>query len=145
MIKFIKLLKVIKKNIVSGFVVYPWHRSGSLTNASTPEEGVSFPSILNKKKMSNLRFSTYTDYNQDILYNFQNGNATPIIFDSKEVSLSKLTPTNTTDLGNIYYYGNVDQVSFKNAPYFIVATITGSTTSSEQKFEDIYRSNCLYK
>ena len=103
-----------------GFVIYPWHRKGSLNNASNPTENETLPSILNKKKMSNLRFSAYTDYGGS--WTPYNGIKKPVIFDSNEMSLIKLEAPLSTGTGQISYYGNIDKLSTTNSNYPIVYT-----------------------
>ena len=44
-----------------GFMVYPWHRNGSLNNAANKTDVVR-PAMLEKKTLSNLKFSYHTSY-----------------------------------------------------------------------------------
>lgn len=137
-----------------GFVVYPWHRSGSLNNMRYNVDGTR-SAMLDKKKLSNLRYSSNTIYlDQNKIWNaYVDGNnnyegiSGVTIFDSNEVVMEKLK----SQFGgwlfqnseNISYYGNVDKVIIpsnigaKGDGYYIAATkaaipnnisdITGST------------------
>ena len=106
-----------RAGLTTGFVVYPWHRNGSLNNTQTAVDGYK-SAMLDKKKMSNLKFSFQTQYmdpsNIWSAYKEKDNNATGIsgvaIFDSNEVSLVKIpAPLNST-LNEITYYGNIDKV-----------------------------------
>ena len=99
-----------------GFVIYPWHRSGSLNNQKFADSSGNRTSMLEQKKMSNLRYSyktIYLDYdNLWMAYDEYSQAAHPgvsdiQVFDSNEVTLLKLNGPNDT---SINYYGNVDKV-----------------------------------
>lgn len=101
----------------TGFVVYPFHRNGSLNNKKWATDGYR-PAMLDKKKISNMRFS-YNTYFLDSgsVYNFYSkgsGHKTGVsgiaVFDSNEVSLVKLPAQKNSGLGDINYYGNIDKV-----------------------------------
>lgn len=102
---------------LTGFVIYPFHRNGSLNNQKNPTEGYT-SAMLDKKKLSNLRYS-YNTYFLDFdniydLYNNNDSNKTGIsgvsIFDSNEVSLIRLPSPENSDLEDINYYGNIDKI-----------------------------------
>lgn len=99
-----------------GFVVYPWHRNGSLNNQKSPKDGYR-SAMLDKKKISNTRYSYntyYLKYNE--IYDFNEGGTTRqgisgvSIFDSNEVSLIKIPSPKGSKLADIVYYGNIDKV-----------------------------------
>lgn len=106
------------------FMVYPWQRNGSLNNAGVPTEGDTRPSVLDKKKMSNLRFSpnsVYYQYNSNpaldkIWYAHVNGDTTKTgisgvtIFNSDQPTLLKIPAPVNSSLSNLNYYANVDKV-----------------------------------
>jgi hypothetical protein len=100
-----------------GFVVYPWHRNGSLNNTKYAKDGYK-SAMLSKKKISNLRFSYKTQYiKKDLIWNaYEEGdnNKTGIsgvsIFDSNEISLIKVPRQANSGLSDINYYGNIDKV-----------------------------------
>lgn len=101
----------------TGFVVYPWHRNGSLNNTKFATEGYR-SAMLDKKKISNMRFSYKTQYmNPDKIWNaYISGDSTRTgisgiaVFDSNEVSLVRLPAQENSGLSDINYYGNVDKV-----------------------------------
>ena len=101
-----------------GFVVYPWHRNGSLNNTKFAKDGYK-SALLDKKRMSNLRFSYKTFYldnsnsNESSLATIwkpSNGISGVSIFDSNEQSLIKIPAPKNSNLGDITYYGNVDKI-----------------------------------
>lgn len=118
------------------FLVYPWHRKGSLNNFPTPNEGETRPAVIKSKVFSNLRVSRYSRYwaaedlwvwdangmpIQDDDMGYKNDRDEPEtytgitkvqIFDSNEVTMLRLEePANSgLDLGGINYYGNIDTV-----------------------------------
>lgn len=101
----------------TGFVVYPWHRNGSLNNTKFATDGYR-SAMLDKKKMSNMRYSYKSDYlDSDNIWNAYisgNGTRTGIsgvaVFDSNEVSLVRLPAQENSGLTDINYYGNVDKL-----------------------------------
>lgn len=101
----------------TGFVVYPWHRNGSLNNTKFATDGYR-SAMLDKKKISNMRFSYKTQYmNPDKIWNaYVSGDSTRTgisgvaVFDSNEVSLVRLPAQENSGLSDINYYGNVDKL-----------------------------------
>ena len=101
----------------TGFVVYPWHRNGSLNNTKYATDGYR-SAMLDKKKMSNMRYSYKSVYlDSDNIWNAyvsDNDTRTGIsgvaIFDSNEVSLVRLPAQENSGLTDINYYGNVDKL-----------------------------------
>ena len=101
----------------TGFVVYPWHRNGSLNNTKFATDGYR-SAMLNKKKISNMRFSYKTQYmDPDKIWNaYISGDSTRTgisgiaVFDSNEVSLVRLPAQENSGLSDINYYGNVDKL-----------------------------------
>lgn len=109
--------KTNSEKLSTGFVVYPWHRNGSLNNTKVATDGYR-SAMLDKKKLSNLRYS-YNSYYLDsnlIWKAYVNGdnNHTGIsgisIFDSNEVSLIRIPSPENSGLNDINYYGNIDKV-----------------------------------
>ena len=100
----------------TAFVVYPWHRNGSLNNASSPDINGYRTSMLDKKKMSNMRYSYNTHYlDQSYIWKADNptggtGISGAYIFDSNEVQVLRIPSPLNSDLPDINYYGNVDKV-----------------------------------
>ena len=101
----------------TGFVVYPWHRNGSLNNTKFATDGYR-SAMLDKKKMSNMRYSYKSVYldSGNIWNAYVSGDSTRTgisgvaIFDSNEVSLVRLPAQENSGLADINYYGNVDKL-----------------------------------
>lgn len=105
------------KHLTTGFVVYPWHRNGSLNNTKYATDGYR-SAMLDKKKMSNMRYSYKSVYlDSDNIWNayasgssINTGISGVAIFDSNEVSLVRLPAQENSGLTDINYYGNVDKL-----------------------------------
>lgn len=105
------------QHLTTGFVVYPWHRNGSLNNTKYATDGYR-SAMLDKKKMSNMRYSYKSVYlNSGNIWNaYVNGSSTRTgisgvsVFDSNEVSLVRLPAQENSGLTDINYYGNVDKL-----------------------------------
>lgn len=101
----------------TGFVVYPWHRNGSLNNTKYATNGYR-SAMLDKKKMSNMRYSYKSVYlDSDNIWNaYASGSSTRTgisgvaVFDSNEVSLVRLPAQENSGLTDINYYGNIDKL-----------------------------------
>ena len=105
------------QHLTTGFVVYPWHRNGSLNNTKYATDGYR-SAMLDKKKMSNMRYSYKSVYldSGNIWNAYVNGSSTRTgisgvaVFDSNEVSLVRLPAQENSGLTDINYYGNVDKL-----------------------------------
>lgn len=101
----------------TGFVVYPWHRNGSLNNTKFATDGYR-SAMLSKKRLSNMRFSYKSVYMDpsNIWNAYVSGNSTRTgisgvaVFDSNEVSLVRIPAQENSGLTDINYYGNVDKL-----------------------------------
>lgn len=101
----------------TGFVVYPWHRNGSLNNTKFATDGYR-SAMLDKKKMSNMRYSYKSVYldSGNIWNAYESGSSARTgisgvaVFDSNEVSLIRLPAQENSGLTDINYYGNVDKL-----------------------------------
>lgn len=99
-----------KADLAKAFVVYPWHRDGSLNNTKYAVDGYK-SALLDKKIMSNLRYSYKTAYLEySDLWNCPNGISGVSIFDSNEQTLVKVPAPKNSKLDDINYYGNVDKL-----------------------------------
>lgn len=82
---------------ISSFLIYPWHRTGSLNNDCARPDGMgSRTAVLSQKKMTNLMY--FGTMHSDVPA--QLTDATIKVFDSDQVSLVKINDMN--------YFGNVD-------------------------------------
>lgn len=105
------------RHLTTGFVVYPWHRNGSLNNTKYATNGYR-SAMLDKKKMSNMRYSYKSVYldSGNIWNAYVSGSSTRTgisgvaVFDSNEVSLVRLPAQENSGLTDINYYGNVDKL-----------------------------------
>lgn len=101
----------------TGFVVYPWHREGSLNNCKFAKDGVK-SALLETKRTSNLRYSYNSFYfnTTDIWeaykpsHNTNTGVSGIMVYDSNEMVLVKIPAPKNSGLADINYYGNVDKV-----------------------------------
>lgn len=138
-----------KSRHTTGFVVYPWHRDGSLGNQNNPDSNNYTYSKLDKKRMSNLRVSYNSGYfnPNDIWKAYIEGNSysTGIsgvsIFDSNEVSMLKIKSPENSDLQDLAYYGNIDKLiagnytgDNKGYPIMIGGTLTDSDVNVHKLF-----------
>lgn len=137
------------KKASTGFVVYPWHRNGSLNNTKFAKDGYK-SAMLDKKKLSNMRYSYKPYYfSATKIWNaYENGNITKTgisgvsIFDSDEISLVKLPAPKNSDLSELNYYGNVDKlltitrVGDKKDGYPIITTGAATILDNENELAD---------
>ena len=140
------------KHLTTGFVVYPWHRNGSLNNTKYATDGYR-SAMLDKKKMSNMRYSYKSVYlDSDKIWNayasgssINTGISGVAIFDSNEISLVRLPAQKNSGLTDINYYGNVDKlltisrIGDKKDGYPIMTTGTQSAkTNAHTLFSSDY-------
>jgi hypothetical protein len=136
----------------TGFVVYPWHRNGSLNNTKFATDGYR-SAMLDKKKMSNMRYSYKSVYldSGNIWNAYVSGNGTRTgisgvaVFDSNEVSLVRLPAQENSGLTDINYYGNVDKlltisrIGDKKDGYPIMTTgVQSAETNAHTLFSSSY-------
>ena len=116
------------------FMVYPWHRSGSLNNDQRANNTAA--SNLEKKKESNLLFSHNTEYFSESYKIFNNVSSQITLTENAEVMNYKLPGQNQSgylmDLSTseINYYPNVDKLLYNTTGYRIIplsSVIEGST------------------
>ena len=122
-----------------GFLVYPWHRSGSLNNDSIRPEGSGTRSaVLKQKKISNLKFSEFNTWLEPNKYwkayeegNYLKSGITQVqLFNSDEVSLVKLPVPKNSNTPTINYYGNVDTLLPTAEKYSVLFTTGGRDNNS---------------
>ena len=120
------------------FMVYPWNKSGSLNNdIIRPTNGGSRSAVLKRKKISNLKFSQSTDYDDyDYVKSYPpTFNINAQIFDSDQVQLIKVNGHS--------YYGNVDTMLAPVAPYGSIFA-TGDTNTLRGNNIPTFNSTDLY-
>lgn len=95
------------------FMVYPWHKSGSLNNDCVrPADKGARSAVLSQKKISNIRFSGTTSFVANSL--FPNVNKVDVkLFNSDQVTMLKFS-------GGESYYGNIDTLISPIAPFGVV-------------------------
>lgn len=109
------------------FMVYPWHRSGSLNNDAVrgDNEGTR-TSVLKRKVISNLKYSSHNTYLNNIT-TFKEGITQTQIFNSNEVSLLKIPAPKNSGLEDLTYYGNIDTAIVHNDNYPIIMSADTSS------------------
>lgn len=99
---------------IGGFLVYPWHRNGPLNNSYSEGDRYTKNAVLSKKKMSNLKFSAFTQYfnpwNAERDDSVHTGISGVVIFNSDEQSLVRIPAPSNSGLSDINYYGNIDKI-----------------------------------
>lgn len=115
------------------FLVYPWHKSGSLNNdVNRPADGGTKSAVLKKKIISNLKFSkNNTWFEESKVWSPVNG-ITPVqVFNSNEMSLIKIPSPTNSGITAINYYGNIDTLVTTqekySAAYFSTAPESGNS------------------
>lgn len=120
-----------KKNWELNWLVYPWHRSGSLNNdIIRPSDKGARTSVLKRKIISNIRFSPDNIWLNTIWSSKKKDNTTGItpisIFSSNEISLIKVPIPKNSGIKVLNYYGNVDTLITTDNEYtFYVSPNTG--------------------
>lgn len=120
-----------EKNWELNWLVYPWHRSGSLNNDIVrPSDKGTRTSVLKRKVISNIRFSPDNIWLNDVWSSKKKDNTTGItpisIFSSNEVSLIKIPIPKNSGIKVLNYYGNVDTLITTDDEYtFYVSPNTG--------------------
>lgn len=115
------------------FMVYAWHRNGSLNNQGPVTEGTR-TAMLDKKKISNMKFSSFSYFLSSpwLAYVENDNNHTGItgvgIFNSNEQSLVRIPSPANSGLGDLNYYGNIDKV--------LAATRIDDSYTVTMKFQD---------
>lgn len=109
------------------YLVYPWHRSGSLNNdCKRDAEGGTRSAVLDKKKISNILQSSRQEIlNSTIYYPLSSLQ----FFSSDQVTLLKL--------GTLNYYGNVDTLCSLMGPtgsLFVSGNYYGGSNSESISF-----------
>lgn len=122
----------------TGFVIYPWHRNGSLNNQRFAEDDGYISAKLKQKRMSNFRFSygslyinTLQDSEKYIPSDIQ-------LFTSEEIKAVKLKTPEGSKIPFWNYYGNIDKINSTNKEYPITIANRGYIT------ENIFNNTTAY-
>lgn len=107
------------------WLIYPWHRSGSLNNDMVRPEGKGTrTSVLKRKVISNIRFSPDTNWLNTVWSSEgttssdkRNGITSVSIFNSNEVSLVKIPTPKNSGIQALNYYGNIDTLVTTDSKY----------------------------
>lgn len=101
------------------WLVYPWHRSGSLNNDCVRSEGNGTRTAeLKRKVISNIRVSKDNQWlSSPWSANSKAGITAVSIFDSNEISLIKIPIPYNSGIKAINYYGNVDNLITTDTQY----------------------------
>lgn len=96
------------------WMVFPWHRNGSLMNMGVPTEGTR-AAALQRKIISNLKFSSQNNYlpNQNVWEAYIEGDnlrtgITPV--NSWTDGLVRIPAPANSNLGSLNYYANIDKI-----------------------------------
>lgn len=112
------------------WMIYPWHRTGSLNNDVNRSTGTR-TSELKRKVISNLRYSDATKYTDLWSSNNANGITAVSLVNSNEVSLTKIPVPKNSTIENLNYYGNVDTLVTTQRYYnFYYKTEEGTTINN---------------
>lgn len=89
------------------YIIYPWHRNGSLNDQVVYKDYKS--ALLKYKKMSNLKFSNSIHYLSEP-WRPTAGITKVNIFNSNEKEVIKIDAPKNSNLSSLNYYGNIDKV-----------------------------------
>ena len=114
-----------------GFVVYPFNRNGSLNNQNYADSSGYRSAKLQYKKLSNMRYSAFTNYfDNSSIINLNTVDSK--VFNSEEVTYTKVKVDEHLGVNSIWYNGNVDKVLTSTT-----ATVDGSEYSRGNRYYDI--------
>ena len=105
------------------WLVYPWQKSGSINNDINNNNRAK-SSVLSKKKISNLKYSSFNSWFSTRNYwyaedtgTIHNGITKAQLFNSNEVSLTKIPIPENAMIKSINYYGNIDTLLSSRKAY----------------------------
>ena len=124
------------EDTIANYIIYPWHRSGSLNNDENRSDGTTRTAVLKQKKLSNLQFAEYNTYFRGDHVNLLQYSLSKVqLFSSDQMELLKIpSPHISAGIPDITYYGNVDTLLSGN---IIPMTTSGQIT--EQTDDDNYK------
>lgn len=126
------------------WMVYPWHRSGSLNNDIVRKDGGGTrTAVLKRKVISNLRvspdinwldevWSSEGNYQKGVNMDIKNGITPVSIFNSNEVSLIKIPTPKNSGIKAMNYYGNVDSLitAEEAVPFYVAEKVSEDSTEN---------------
>ena len=109
------------------FLVYPWQKTGSLNNdENRPSDKGTRTAVLEKKKISNLKFSACNKYLTSSTSAGANYNISkPQLFDSEQISLLRLPVVRGSH--DVNYYGNIDTSLITDTEPMAIPTFESDT------------------
>ena len=129
------------KDDVYSFMIYPWHRSGSLNNDTNRPDGKGTrTAVLKRKRISNLKFSSHNTWLSSPYY-LPNGITPVSVFNSDQVSMIKIPVPENSGIASMIYYGNVDTVIThkKKYPIYVTTDDTDQFMSGDiKKVNEVY-------
>lgn len=130
----------------ANWLIYPWHRTGSLNNdvERGANKGIRTAN-LKRKVISNLRFSPNIKWLNNP---WSTDKTTDIgIFNSNEVSLIKLDTDDSNKSGTINYFGNVDSMitTTKKYPFYLTPNSGKTIGGIKGTGTDIFVNGTLHK
>ena len=126
------------------FMVYPWHKSGSIGNDVNRSDGSAKSAVLSKKIISNLKFfNACKPFLEGTVFNYKI--TTPKLFNSSELSLLKIQPNYLNS--SIYYLGNIDTLVTPSGEYdmYINGASFENIGQTNKISESTYKDTCIIK
>lgn len=126
------------------FMVYPWHKSGSIGNDVNRSDGSAKSAVLSKKIISNLKyFNACKPFLEGTVFNYKI--TTPKLFNSSELSLLKIQPNYLNS--SIYYLGNIDTLVTPSGEYdmYINGASFENIGQTNKISESTYKDTCITK
>lgn len=145
--------KANEDNYQFAWMIYPWHRSGSLNNDTVREDNTGTrTSVLKRKVISNLAFSPDNIWLENIwkseksedLEENKEGITAISIFNSNEVSLIKIPSPKNSNLEPLNYYGNVDSLITTSTKYPFILTLDSGVTMNNIEVDNFFTSNDFF-
>ena len=119
--KNIDEVSAVDKDKIYGWVIYPWHRSGSLNNQNAltskqKQNGFTSRTAMLKRNITADAMFAHTHYNNnDAVTSINMSNYTPEIFDSDQLSGVRISGGGDSFI----YYGNIDKIITAEDNYYI--------------------------
>lgn len=131
------------------WLIYPWQKSGSINNDINVSNRAK-SSVLSKKKMSNLKYSSFNTWFSTNNYwqseradSVHNGITSVQLFNSNELNLLKLKTPSNSALSSVNYYGNIDTLlpSINSYNLYFTGAVKGDNKWVTPSFYDTQFNN----